>query len=167
MSKNATNTDEKTKKETSPERKAAKAAKNEQRKLAKNFLRQALAEYELPEEFKKALVLVIGSGSRAGAPAGTTGILGKLRDAFTKDKTIDELKLFQMFKIGRSEMNKHAKRLISKVEPAERLWISFDAASESWVLAGTGATPPKGWKGYIPSAKPEGDKAEKPAEASK
>lgn len=136
------------------------AQRNAQRKAAKSFLRNNLntplpadAKYaaELYEQIMQAVAVCIGTGMGGGGRnTGNGGILGKLREIFSKKPIVDELELFKLTRMGRAEMRKRCRALIRDVAPEERMWISFDEKTESWVLKGTGEKAPTGWEGFKP-----------------
>ena len=123
--------------------------KNAERKVAKTFLRSKLNDEKLPEDVRKALKIVIGTGERAVGQKGSP-LMDKIRELFAKSKSVDELTLFKETKMGRGEMRKRCRLFIKDCEPAERLWIAFNEEKETWDLKGTGEAMPKGWTGYIP-----------------
>lgn len=138
-----------------------KELRNAARKTAKAILASwvaspKLAELALPEDFAAALNTMYGKAVRVkGEKTGKTlSLTDKLYAAFcgfANGDGMDELELFKQFKIGRGEMRKKVRSLIRDCASADRIYIAFDEAKESWIVQGRGATPPAGWKGYMPS----------------
>jgi hypothetical protein len=64
--------------------------------------------------------------------------------------------IFKQFRIGRPEMVTKCRILVLCPNPADRVWVKFDEPTETYNVVGTGATPPEGWDGYIPSSKVQG-----------
>lgn len=134
-----------------------KQVRNAQRKAAKSFLRglinkklpaDATAAAELYKQIMQAVTVCIGTGMGGGGNTGNGGILGKLREIFSKQAVVDELELFRLTRMGRAEMRKRTRSLIRDVAPEDRMWIAFDEKTESWVLKGTGEKAPKDWDGF-------------------
>ena len=50
--------------------------------------------------------------------------------------------------MGRNEMRKRTRSLIRDVAPEDRMWITFDEKTESWVLKGKGEKAPADWDGF-------------------
>lgn len=75
----------------------------------------------------------------------------KFVKAVATAKTISEEDIFKTFKMGRKECSVCIKKALKKSEPANRIWISFDAEKGVYSHIATGPTPPKGWTGYVPT----------------
>ena len=113
----------------------------------------------LPERVRKALEVLVpnkaqkksGSTSR-GAKA---SLLDQLSEMFlaAKDGKVSLMDIFKQFRMGEGEMRIRIRNLIYDRKPEDRLWVSYDAYSETYTLEGTGPTAPKGWIGVLPKPK--------------
>lgn len=104
---------------------------------------------------KADIELFIGKGSRA-PKAATKSVNAELRDAFLAKQSLSEMDIFKQFRIGRPEMVTKMRILVLCPNPDDRVWVKFDEKTETYNVVGTGATPPAGWDGYIPSSKVQG-----------
>ena len=100
---------------------------------------------------KADIELFIGKGPRT--KSAVKSVNSELRDAFLAKGELSEMDIFKMFKIGRPEMITKCRILVLCPNPDDRVWVKFDEAKEVYRVVGTGAKPPEGWTGYIPSAK--------------
>lgn len=136
------------------EKKAKKDARKKARKEAKARVLTFLAQNEAKlGPIAKDIATLVGKG---GVRV-TSSIGSALRDALlTAGPTgLPELTIYKQFKIGRPEMQGKIRKFIRAANPADRVWVHFDEAKEAYFVVGQGATPPKGWDGYLPSAKEE------------
>lgn len=135
-------------------KKAARKARNEQRKASK----AELVKFASTDEFGKlpkavqAAIKFLAPEKASGGRGGVSSVYEAVRTMFPKvGHAIGELDIFKQTKKGRGEFRKYVRTALKKAEPAKRLWIEFDEAKESWTLRAEGATPPKGWTGYVPA----------------
>jgi hypothetical protein len=94
-------------------------------------------------------------GSERGPRVVKASINQALRTALLEagQKGLTEMDIFKMFKVGRPEMVTKIRILVLCPNPADRVWVKFNEKSETYVVVGKGAQPPKEWDGYIPSSK--------------
>ena len=133
---------------------AKKKARSDARKAARKVLASWVADAKQFATIPAALQepLKVWFGRTAGGFAATGNSMNdRLVAFFEKNPKVDELELFKQFKIGRGEMRKKVRALIRDNDPASRLWIAFDEATETWNLKGKGEKAPAGWKGYLPT----------------
>lgn len=138
---------------------------NEQRKREQEFNRAArkaakavliswqptLVTLGLPEAFITAFNTLFAPLPRgAGRGKGKSTINSRLAAFFCEKKFVNELELFQAFKIGRGEMRKKARELVKTASPDDRVWVWFNEESERWEFKGDGANEPIGWQGFKP-----------------
>ena len=128
-----------------------KEAKKKAKKEAKARVRAFMVANPKSEIFAD-LVTVVGTGGRGGGGGGGSQVklLNVMRDLFKTNKTMSEDTIWKDFKLGRAEMRKISVNLIKRVEPANRIWVKFDAPTETYIVQGTGADTPKEWTGYTP-----------------
>lgn len=131
-----------------------KQEKAEARKAAKSRITAFLKDNaDQLGSLKADIEMFIGKGGTRGPRQATRTVNSELRDAFLAKKSLSEMDIFKSFKIGRPEMTAKIRVLILAPNPADRVWVKFDEKAEVYNVVGTGATPPKGWDGYIPSTK--------------
>lgn len=92
---------------------------------------------------KPSLYGISGAGPRTGGKSA-------LLELVETSGEVHEDKIFEEFKMGRRECAAAIRNHLKKAAPAERRWISFDAASGIYVFEKQGEAPPADWKGYIP-----------------
>lgn len=148
MAKNEKN-EVKEEKVVDPKAAAKKQARMEAKARIVNFLKD---NAEQLGGLKADIELFIGKGQRA-AKAAVKSVNAELRDAFLSHKTLSELDIFKQFRIGRPEMVTKMRILVLCPNPDDRVWVKFDEPTETYSVVGTGATPPEGWDGYVPSSK--------------
>lgn len=130
---------------------AERQAKLEARKAARKTILDFIAENpDLP--IKDELSLFIKQPGTRGRKS--NGLFEKVRAEFlASEGGITEFALFKKFKIGRGEMRSISKKMLVCDDPSDRVWVTLDEKAEKYVVAGTGATAPDGWAGYIPADK--------------
>jgi len=134
------------------QKKAEREAKKAERNEAKNRVREYIKSLEDGDKLKADLVLLIGTGHRAGGGGGQKSTLNKtLREFFIENGEATEMDLFLKFKVGRPDMAYRAKLFIKTPNVDDRLWIKFDEVEEKYILVGQGADVPEGWDGYLPA----------------
>ena len=104
---------------------------------------------------KADIELFIGKGQRA-TKTGIRNVNSELRDAFIEKGSLTEMDLFMKFRIGRPEMVGKIRILTLTPNPADRVWVKFNEATETYHVMGQGTNPPTGWTGYIPASKVQG-----------
>jgi hypothetical protein len=104
---------------------------------------------------KADIELFIGKG---GARVGVPGANFELRDALIAAgaKGMSELDIFKKYHVGRNEMKVKIRIFLLTPNPVDRVWVTFDEASETYKVVGAGEKAPAGWTGYDPSAKKKG-----------
>lgn len=139
---------------------ADKAKAREALKVARRAARQRVLKFlsenanELGDMVKDIRMFVGGGGVRK---ASTSNVNIAIRSAFLEaqkaGKGLTEMDLFKAFKVGRPEMVTKTRILVLCKDPADRVWVKFDEAKETYFVVGLGANPPKDWDGYVPSEK--------------
>jgi hypothetical protein len=139
-----------------PEQAKKSDAKKAARKAARERIVKFLADNAdqlggLVDDVK----LFIGSGKAPGAGLKRSSVNSELREALLSsgDKGLTEMDIFKAFRIGRPEMVTKIRVLVLCPNPADRVWVRFDEASEVYKVVGKGANPPKSWDGYVPATK--------------
>ena len=105
---------------------------------------------------KADIELFIGKGGTRVAKSAVKSVNAELRDAFLAKGSLTEMDIFKQFRIGRPEMVTKIRILVLCPNPDDRVWVKFDEPTETYSVVGTGANPPAGWDGYIPSSKVQG-----------
>lgn len=141
------------KKDYNEKKKIAAQAYKERQKEAKETIKSFLAEGpELPEEVKKAMEYLSGSGQRA---ARTSSVVNVLRERLLEKGVMSGVEIFTEFEYGTPTMKSKVRDLIKKAEPEDRVWVAFEGGN--WVVKGTGPDAPEGWDGYMPPEEAEGE----------
>jgi hypothetical protein len=148
-------------KPVSDDAKAKKAAYEKQLKERKATARAKVLQFVKDNEKDLGplaadirLLAGAGSGERKPAAVGVTRSINQdLRAAFLEKKTLSEMDIFKTFHIGRPEMVNKMRVFVLVPNAADRIWVAFDDKAEVYNLVGTGAEPPAGFTGYIPTAK--------------
>lgn len=108
----------------------------------------------LSEEFRKNLLILVPMKKSKGTAVRSTprkDALEKLRALFHENgNKLELLQIFKELRWGEHEMQKRSKEAIQKLAADKRMWISYDKASDTYVLEAEGAEAPKGWKGILP-----------------
>ncbi len=134
------------------EKLAAKKAKRSAAKAEVKAAKAALNTFKETKEYKslpKAIKDAIARLTIVSRREGTSrsSVMEFIQKMFPKVGTkVHELDVFKETKWGRGEFRKRIKHMLVKCEPAERMWISFDNDSESWVLRAVGEDSPKDFK---------------------
>ena len=108
---------------------------------------------ELGEQLIADFNMFVKPAAAARGPRMSKSINSELRDAFLEKKSLTEMDIFKQFKIGRPEMTTKIRILVLCPNPADRVWVKFDEAAETYSVVGVGEQPPKDWDGYIPASK--------------
>lgn len=135
-----------------PKAQARKAARTEAKARIVTFLKD---NAEQLGSLKADIELFIGKGTRQ-AKAAVRSVNAELRDAFLAKGSLTEMDIFKQFRIGRPEMVTKMRILVLCPNPDDRVWVKFDEKTETYNVVGTGAEPPAGWDGYVPSSKVQG-----------
>lgn len=138
----------------------AKQKKNDARKAARKVARERIVKFIVDNTTELGglvddLKLFIGGGRAGGARAPRTSINSELRTALIEagDVGLGEMDVFKRFHIGRPEMITKGRIFVLCPNPADRVWVKFDEATETYKVVGKGINPPKEWDGYVPAAK--------------
>lgn len=136
--------------EADDKKEAAKKAKVEAKARILAFVKENAGELgpQLVADFNMFVKLTSTKGPRM-----SKSINSELRDAFVEKKSLTEMDIFKQFKIGRPEMTTKIRILVLCPNPADRVWVKFDEASETYNVEGLGENPPKDWEGYVPASK--------------
>lgn len=141
-------------KELTPEQKAKLEERKKNRTEAKNRIKAFLKDNATTlGGLVKDIELFIGTGTGAVRANVVRSVNSDLRSAFLEKKSLSEMDIFKLFKIGRPEMVTKIRILVLCPNPADRVWVKFDETKEVYNVIGTGANPPQGWCGYVPSTK--------------
>lgn len=142
------------KKQLTPEQIKAREAKIKARNEARaRVLEFVNANAEELKGLADDILTFVGRPRTARAPRAS--INNALRTALLEsgDKGLTEMDIFKMFKVGRPEMVHRTRVLVLCPNPADRVWVKFFEDQETYRVVGRGATPPKGWEGYVPASK--------------
>jgi len=115
----------------------------------RGFMEDKLFE-TLPKGIQAAIRMI--AEKRAGFGGGGGAKRNVFMDTLSsflakKGDTVSELDLFKALKMGRGEIRAKVRENLKKSAPEHRVWVELDEDAEVWVLLGTGAKQPKGWKG--------------------
>jgi len=135
-----------------PKAAAKQLARSDAKKRIVAFLNDNSAQLGT---LKGDIEMFIGKGTGAVRSAPRT-VNSELRDAFIEKGSLSEMDIFKAYRIGRPEMVAKIRVLVLTPNPADRVWVKFDEAAETYNVMGTGADAPEGWDGYIPSTKVAG-----------
>lgn len=154
---------------TAPKREVSEAAKaalkeyQEASKKAKAFLAEVILgkhpHLVLPNEVLEAIrVLVPIRNAKQGGHAAPRNakqqVLDKLLDLFmANDGKVTLMQVFKEFRMGEGEMRVRMRNAIHDRKPEERMWITYDADTETYTLEEVGVNPPAGWTGILPKNK--------------
>lgn len=153
---------------TAPKREVSEAAKaalkeyQEASKKAKAFLAEVILgkhpQLVLPNEVLEAIrVLVPIRSTKQGHAAPRNAkqqVLDKLLDLFmANDGKVTLMQVFKEFRMGEGEMRVRMRNAIHDRKPEERMWITYDADTETYTLEEVGVNPPAGWAGALPKNK--------------
>ena len=154
---------------TAPKREVSEAAKaalkeyQEASKKAKAFLAEVILgkhpHLVLPNEVLEAIrVLVPIRNAKQGGHAAPRNakqqVLDKLLDLFmANDGKVTLMQVFKEFRMGEGEMRVRMRNAIHDRKPEERMWITYDADTETYTLEEVGVNPPAGWTGTLPKNK--------------
>lgn len=146
---------EEQKTEYNEKKKVAAQAYKERQKVAKSTIKDFLTTdegKELPEEVRKAMEYLTGSGQRT-ARAGVTNLL---RDRLLEMGTMSGIEIYTEFEYGTPTMKSKVRDLIKNApSPEERVWVALE--NGNWVVKATGAEAPEGWDGYMPKEEAESE----------
>ncbi len=150
------------KREVSEAAKAALKEYQEAAKKAKAFLAEVILgkhpQLVLPNEVLEAIrVLVPIRNAKQGHAAPRNAkqqVLDKLLDLFmANDGKVTLMQVFKEFRMGEGEMRVRMRNAIHDRKPEERMWITYDADTETYTLEEVGVNPPAGWTGALPKNK--------------
>lgn len=129
----------------------AKEAKKEVRKAAQVKVREFIKTVD-DVDLKAALVLLVGSGTRAVRGA-VKSINVVLKDALVAagDDGLSEMDIFKQFKIGRPEMTTKVRIFLKTPNTEDRVWVRFSEEDETYRVIGSGTDAPEGWDGFVPA----------------
>lgn len=133
----------------SEEKKAKSREKRAAKKEALNKVLSFVKENADGDEDLMGAVKLLTPGQRFGGSV-RTGIKDIAAALFLEKEEVSETEAFNELKLGRPGMRKVVKQLISKRDPEDRLWVSFDPESGVYKLVATGKEAPEGWTGYTP-----------------
>jgi hypothetical protein len=142
---------------TDAQRAERRKKRNASKKVVRAFM-QTIAGDEDQRELYNSLKFLVGAGFRAPGAGGTTSKRTIILEAVTKagKDGLSEMDLFKQFRIGRPEMQANVRYWIRNPKnKADRVWVGFDETKEVYGVVGKGATPPKGWTGYVPDDEKE------------
>ena len=139
---------EKAEKVVDPKAEARKKAKAEARARVIEFLRE---NAEQLGSLKSDIELFIGTGQRSVRTL-VRSLNASLRQAFLEKGSLSEIDIFKQFRLGRPEMTTKIRDLTLTPNPEDRIWVRFDASTETYNMIGKGAEPPADWAGYLPKA---------------
>jgi hypothetical protein len=127
-------------------------AKKEARKAAKVRVREFIKSITDNDELKADLILLVGSGTRAGRGP-VRSINNVLKEAIVAagEDGLTEMDIFKQFKIGRPEMTTKIRIFLKTPNVDDRVWVSFNEEDETYRVVGTGANAPEGWDGFVPA----------------
>ena len=156
---------------TAPKREVSEAAKaalkeyQEASKKAKAFLAEVILgkhpHLVLPNEVLEAIRVLVpirnakqGGGGHAAHRNTKQQVLDKLLDLFmANDGKVTLMQVFKEFRMGEGEMRVRMRNAIHDRKPEERMWITYDADTETYTLEEVGVNPPAGWTGALPKNK--------------
>lgn len=142
----ATDTEELTEDEVKSARKESRNARAAKKKVLNDYFTEERLE-DIPEEVAIVLRPMVRVARRVGrAAVSSTAIKAKIVEM----GRVSDLDLFVEFKVATREMAGHMRNWIKKAAPSERVWITFDSATDEYVHVGTGESPPEDWDGYVP-----------------
>lgn len=141
---------------------AYQTAQKEAKKIVIEFLyaNDGNDAKSLPERVRKALEVLVPNKAQKKSGATSRGAKASLLDQLSemflsaKDGKVSLMDIFKRFRMGEGEMRIRIRNLIYDRKPEDRLWVSYNADSETYTLEGTGPTAPKGWTGVLPKTKP-------------
>lgn len=101
-------------------------------------------------------------GARGPSAVRAVGVVksvnADLKAAFAADFAgakagLTEMDIFKTYHVGRPEMANKMRFFVLGADATKHVWVEFDEAKETYFCRGVGATPPAGFKGYVPEAK--------------
>ena len=132
-------------KEVNPEKQAKRDAR---KKAMANLF--ALANELKNEKMHNALKVLRPSLYGISTGGGGSSLGKKFIGMLTAKNQVAEDVLFAEFKVGRKDCAGFIRKHLRSVEPANRVWITFDPNTGIYKIAGKGEKEPQGWKGYLP-----------------
>ncbi len=127
----------------------------EKKKSARVRIAQFLAENaEQLGSLKDDIELFLGrAGTRRSRGTGVASLNFQIRKAFldAMPDGLSEMDIFKQFHIGRPEMLNKIRLMILTPNPEDKVWVTFDDATETYNVVGTGKDAPTGWTGYLPA----------------
>jgi len=110
-----------------------------------------LVDKQSDPKYKDALAKIRPSLYGIATGGGSSSAMSKFIDFLTEKKSVSEDEVFKQFKMGRKECASIIRKSILKVEPENRVWISFDPKTGTYKLEGKGKDAPANWQGYRPA----------------
>lgn len=130
-------------------------AKREANRIARNEARSRLREFakELPDtdSMKADILLIVGSGTRAGGVRRGVNFDMQIRNLFLEKNELHEMEIFKNFHIGRPQMTNKIRVFLKVPNPEDRIWVKFFPDEETYKIVGKGTNPPKTWEGFVPA----------------
>lgn len=116
---------------------------------AKQAIREFVSgDHKLPAPVLEAINRIVRPAKIGGGGSHANPFMDAMRNLFPKPKTaVSEIDVFVATKMGRGEMRAKIRQNLKSAKPADRMWIEFNADTESWVLLAKGEKQPKGWAG--------------------
>lgn len=143
--------------DSAPVESSEKEQKKQEKAVAKSFLKAAcrdpkMADVEAawPDVAKAIKILFLSSRTSTSRRRPAVPLWSQVSDYMKQDGIVNELTLFEKFRIGRSDMRKLMRLQLKSAAPEERVWVNFNEKNESWEVAGIGAEIPAGYVGFIP-----------------
>lgn len=129
--------------------KSVKAQRREEKNQALIVLKE-LVDKQTDPKYKKAMIAIRPSMYgvvRAGGSNQTEKFIQYMAE---KGQAKEDI-VFREFKYGRKDCAGQIRKHLKKSEPANRVWISFNAETETYKVEGKGAKAPANWTGYEPA----------------
>lgn len=130
-----------------------KAKKKEQREAKNKALEVIKGLVTLQKDPKyKAALMIIGPALYGVAKAGGgTSVSQRFIEHVAKLGSVKEDAIFKEFKFGRKDCVGAIRNHLKKAAPEDRIWVSFNADTETYTLEGKGVKIPTKWEGFIPT----------------
>lgn len=135
----------------------ARAAAEKRRKEvaeAKDQIREIIkaGDPSIPDSFLALVKVLVPLKRRTNGPRKRVSSVAVLRQLMPNvGDTVSLLDVFKQFKMGEGEMRSRIRQALNH-GPEERLWVSYDPATETYTLEGVGREVPATWKGELPKA---------------
>jgi len=146
---------EKKKEELKIKRAEAKSVLKEMLKAEYNGKDEMVILKEAFEQIRSAIKTLVSFGTARTSTGSKVSKTDVLKEMIKKDGQIEEMKIFEMFQIGRPEMAIQRRLMIQKCDAEDRVYMNFDEDKRAYVLVSVGAEVPADWEGYIPDDQKE------------